>query len=396
VNTKLKIISEFIEWMPQGQLNVAIKAKVFSIITLLLLVSCGQSETTIETVDITSEQNTNLSLEENLDNYFGQNLSQSSAGISLIIAKGRNKVYEKSIGLADSTNSIPVTSDTPFRLASVSKPFTAIAIAQLVERGLLNYNDSITSVLTHLDPSWQPIKISHLLTHQSGIPNFFTNRFMQSIGWDWLNNLDNRKVLNYFSENPSLDFPPGTQIQYSNTNFTLLADIIEELTGVPFAYYMQENLFNPLSLAHSYVIDKQSEPLNGQALNYGNTHLMYETNLYINGSSGQVSSTNDLWLLLVSLLESTILSQESFREMYKMHVQTGGNEGQGYGWVVGKPKSNDSTYLFHNGSNDSFKSFVALVPSTGLMLVLLSNGGDNIEIHMQRIIEIVKHEYQLN
>ncbi|GLX78315.1 serine hydrolase [Thalassotalea insulae] len=381
--------------------DVLLNRKTFftNLLLVLFLAACGNSSNSSSQHNVVidpKEVVDTLPLSEQVDQYLADNFSASDAGIAVLVAEGENKIYQGQAGLANKAENLTVDQDTPFRLASVSKPFTAIAVFILIEQGKLTLSDSILTYLPELDPSWKQVTIASLLSHQSGIPNFFTDEFISALGWDWLEGLDNQRVLEYFINHPELEFSPNSQAQYSNTNFSLLATIIERVSGKSFSHFMTEQLFSPLALANSYVIDQGTEHLVNEALNYGESYLMYGTELYINGASGQVSSANDLWRLLNALIAQQIISEYSLDLMLSIQSTFSDGSHYGFGWGVDEMTQSNQLYVFHDGSNDGFKSQIALVKDSGLMVIILSNAGDSAEDKVAGILALIVNHYQLD
>ncbi len=206
----------------------------------ILLSACGEEHNFVAPGD-------QATLTETLDKYLDTNLDDNSPGMAILVIKDGEVTYKNAKGMANKHTGLFITSDTGFRLASVSKTFTAIAIMQLYEQQLLTVEESIITFLPELPSSWQGITIHHLLSHQSGIPDYLNDLGIDS----WPDGVTNKDVLEYFSANDSLEFVPGTKGEYSNTGYLLLAEIVSRVTGVRFAVYMENNLFHPLGMKDS-------------------------------------------------------------------------------------------------------------------------------------------------
>jgi CubicO group peptidase (beta-lactamase class C family) len=210
-----------------------------------------------------------------IDKLIDLNTRTTQGGIVVILKKQGAIVYKRSVGMADVTNNIPMTTNTIFQLASVAKPFTATALMQLVERKLLTLDDSILKFIPELSPAWYSIKISDLLTHQSGIPDYLDSSIVNG-NPNWLNGLTNGGLIDYYSNNSTLDFQPKSQVKYSNTNYVLIAEIISRATSVPFYQYMQDNIFSPAGMNASFIVDDPTHSSDVVALNYGKSQNPYK------------------------------------------------------------------------------------------------------------------------
>ena len=329
-------------------------------------------------------------LTETLDRYLATNLDDNSPGMAILVIKDGEVTYKNAKGMANKHTGLFITSDTGFRLASVSKTFTAIAIMQLYEQQLLTVEDSITTFLPELPSSWQGITIHHLLSHQSGIPDYFND--FNGVGNNiWPDGVTNQDVLEYFSSNDRLEFEPGTKGEYSNTGYLLLAEIVSRVSGVRFADYMEKNIFQPLGMKDSYIADEYSVHRPNDALNYAEFDTYYGLNFYTHGTQAQVSSLKDMQLFINALLQGEIVTEETFNLMIQSHTvglfQRTTN--YGYGFVINPNNTND---FGHGGGFDGFVTYMALRNDTNWQLVILSNDGAQSGNHGY-LIDLVEQFY---
>ena len=166
---------------------------------------------------------------------------------AVVIARDGKPVFAQAYGYADREKKIPNTVDTPFLLASMTKPFTGLAIGQLVEQGKLSYDDSLSKFLPSFPDaeSAKKIKIKHLLSHTSGLGNPVGTKLGESVGSGALDRQTSVKAIVDTFEKKRPEFEPGTKWSYSNTGFVLLGRIIEIVTGEDYYDYMQKNVFGP-------------------------------------------------------------------------------------------------------------------------------------------------------
>ncbi len=331
----------------------------------ILLSACGEHNF-IET-------GVQATLTETLDRYLDTNLDDNSPGMAILVIKDGEVTYIGTKGMANKHTSLSITSDTGFRLGSLSKTFTAIAIMQLYEQQLLTVEDSIITFLPELPSSWQGITIHHLLSHQSGIPDYFND--FNGVGNNiWPDGVTNQDVLAYFSSNDRLEFEPGTKGEYSNTGYLLLAEIVSRVKGVRFADYMENNLFHPLAMKDSYIADEYSVHRPNDALNYAEFDTYYGLNFYTHGGQAQVSSLKDMQLFINALLQNEIVTKETFNLMTQNHTVGlfEGTTNYGYGFVINPKNTND---FGHGGGFDGFITYMALRNDANWQMVILSNGG---------------------
>ena len=184
-----------------------------------------------------------------LNSFFEKNLFRSFNG-GIIVAKDDTIVYEKYQGRVDLRKQDPVTEHTPVHIASASKPMTGMAVLELVQENKLALNDPVSKYLPGLP--YEGITIKMLLDHRSGLPNYLY--FMSKADWDKSKYVTNEDVYEQLKLlQPKQSFPTNTHFSYSNTNFALLALIIEKITGKPFPQYMKEKFFDPLGMKDTYI-----------------------------------------------------------------------------------------------------------------------------------------------
>jgi D-alanyl-D-alanine carboxypeptidase len=363
---------------------------IFFVSTLLFLSACGSKDDPYDcnSVICTEVQQT---LKQTIDTYINANQSDLDAGLGVLVNHNGIAVYKSSKGMANALTNTVLIDDTGYRLASISKTFTALAIMQKIELGALSLDDSILLYIPELSESWSDISIHHLLSHQSGIPDY------QNDWWDtnWLDGLTNQGLIDYFVEHPSLEFDSGEDTQYSNSGFTLLAEIVSRLSGISFANYMQTNIFTPVGMLDSYILNELNELKEKDAINYATEETIYGLSLYTNGSMGQVSSLNDFERFFSALLAGDIVRLETLTLMIQRQSTTSNGQHFGYGIDLGYDNNNifSGNIYGHTGKWDSFTSLFAVAPDIDTQLVILTNGGDATNTHRNNIIELVKEFY---
>ncbi len=192
-----------------------------------------------------------------LDQLFQRLYQENQFNGTVAILHEGHLIYHQAFGWANFEERDTLTLDTPFRLASVSKQFTAMAIMMLREEGKLHYDDLITQYLPTLP--YTQVKIRHLLHHNSGIPDYF------GIGWSILKNFPKGKLINnedlieYFSKKkPPLQFKPEHKASYSNTGYAFLASIVEKVSGQSFPQFLHERIFSPLDMKNTFIYNSQN------------------------------------------------------------------------------------------------------------------------------------------
>jgi CubicO group peptidase (beta-lactamase class C family) len=313
--------------------------------------------------------------------------ARTKAGFSgaVLVARGGEPVYEGAFGFSHLDSQAPNTLDTPFRVASLSKQFTAAAIFRLAAQGKLNIDDPVHQYLPEFaDAPYRDITIHHLLTHTSGLP-----RTPQSISgkfrWNSMSQ-EATPVDDYVRlavETP-LEFEPGADYQYSNFGYRVLAALIARVTSREFADYMDEEIFQPLGMNDSGVArvtrptseDRVAEGLKRQRPFFG--VLGGEPRLVHGedgrnfgagyGSGGIYASANDLLRWDRALAGDDFLSADQkarlFRPVYHDYA---------CGWIVKESGIDGRLYQMHSGANEGYFSQMMRIPEDDLAIIALGN-----------------------
>jgi len=224
------------------------------------------------------------SLKETLESYLDTNQNNDDEpGISIVVRKDGDVVYRGNRGAANKLTETTITNDTGFVLASVSKPFTAVAILQLYEQGLLTLDDKLITYIPELSNTWEDITIHHLLSHQSGIPDLLNGDLLSPQEKD---GLTNQGVIDFLANNANLEFPPGAKGEYSNTGFMLLAEIVARVAGISFGKYMETYIFSPAGMVNSYITDEKAAIRESDAINFADRDTYFGNKVYVSGAGG--------------------------------------------------------------------------------------------------------------
>jgi CubicO group peptidase (beta-lactamase class C family) len=340
------------------------KTVVLAMLYALWLSACGSSQE----IDFV-EPGIKSTLAETLNVYLDANIQDTSPGVAILVVKDGEVDYVGTKGMANKHTALSIHSDTGFRLGSISKTLTALAVMQLYERGRLTLGDSILQFLPELPSSWQEITIHHLLCHQSGIPDFTNDLGIES----WPDGVTNQDIVDYFATHDDLEFAPGANGEYSNTGYVLLAEVVSRLSGVRFADYMQDHFLHPLGMHQSYVADEYSISMFNEALNFAEFSTLFSRKFYVTGASGVVSSLDDMTLFMDALLNEEIVNAETLDLMQQQHTPNlflGSH--YGYGLMV---DTTGADAFAHRGRNDGFVTWMLVNRENRLRLVILGNGG---------------------
>lgn len=303
----------------------------------------------------------------------------------VLIAKNGETVFEGAFGFADLPNEVPNTIHTKFATASAGKVFVAVGILQLVEKGLLRLETKLEDVLKiDLEAIDGQITIEELLTHTSGIPDYFDESVMQEYEELWVDFPNykirsNKDLLPLFIHKPML-YPHGSRFQYNNTGFVVLALVLEAMTGMAFDEYLQQNLFDACGMTSTgyYELDRLPAKCATNYI-YDQERGGYRTNVFSvdakgTGAGGAFTTVNDIKAFWAHLLAGRLLSPAMTQNMLANH--SGAAEGYGYGvWL----KKQGERYHPYIQGCDPGVSFVSCCnQATGHVIVLVSNYGDDV------------------
>ena len=292
---------------------------------------------------------------------------------SILMARDGQAIISKSYGMANVELDVPNTPNTVFRLASITKQFTATAIMMLQERGKLNVNDPFCKYLTDCPAAWQPITIRHLLTMTSGIPGATVIEIGPLRGLP----VPHDQWLEATKKKP-LDFTPGEKFKYGNTGYTLLGFIIERVSGKSYGEFLQENIFTPLGMKQTGYEDPR-RIIKNRATGYRQlpgdpiTNVPYAEIFALYAAGGIYSTTEDLLLWDKALYTDQLLSRKSIDEMFTPFKEMLPGKGYAYGWWTSKKF--DRQEIAHGGNLAGFITYMARFPSERVTVIVLSNNG---------------------
>ncbi len=284
----------------------------------------------------------------------------------VLVAKGDHIVLKAAYGYADLEWSIPNTVDTKFRIGSLTKQFTAAAILLLQERGKLNVNEPIKTYLPDVPDAWRKVTVDNLLTHTSGIPNFTGAPGFNA--YERQNHTPQESIA--LVQDKPLDFEPGTKFYYSNTNYVLLGEIIEHVSGMPYASFLRQNIFIPAGMTETGV-DVDSAILPERAQGYDSTPDGFRhadaISMTVPFSAGFLYSTvGDLLKWERALFAGKVISAASLRSMTTPKLGD-------YGMGLFIRTADGHPLITHDGTIQGFESSLNYYPEQQLTIVVLGN-----------------------
>lgn len=301
---------------------------------------------------------------------------------AVLVARGDEVLFRKVYGTASHERDEAMALDTKFRIASVSKQFTAAAILRLQDEGVLSVDDPVCRWIQPCPEAWAPVRIHHLLSHTSGIPDL-----MQRPGWGEMRTTHQTpEQLTAASAEYRLSFEPGTKIRYSNAGYNLAGAIITAATGQGYHGWLRAEFFEPLGMDDTGFDDGAVETAMGYAWLAGGRTPQPESNASIVYAAGGLYSTaDDLLAWNRALHGGRLLSAESYRRMTTPHNPPGDEgppgrppRGWGYGLFMADLGARMEPgflagQIYHTGSWAGFRALVTYHPAQDVTVVALSN-----------------------
>jgi len=309
----------------------------------------------------------------------------------VLVAEDGKPIFSRAIGYANLDKKQVLNIRTDFELASVSKQFTALAIMQLKEKGKLAYDDSLKQYFPALP--YKGITLRHLLTHTSGLPEFLSYGKAEL---DITRINYNKDILAALPKSGDTTlFKPGTKFGYNNTNYLLLALIVEKVSGMPFAKYMTQYVFNPAGMLRTRVYPRRAgkEPIDNYALSYiwdaslnkfiePDSSITNARAFYLDGIAGPYgisSNVEDLLKWDQALYTNKLVKASTLQEAFTPGKQNDGSDlnavmDYGFGWIV--LPVNDSAIgarVYHTGGYPGYQSVIIRYIDKRKTAILLTN-----------------------
>jgi len=298
-----------------------------------------------------------------------------------LVADSGGVLYQAAFGLANREEKVPLNTQSLFYLASVSKQFTATAILLLLQQGKIRLDDLIIRYIPELPSFYERITFRHLLTHTSGIPDYYEFAELN----DGFTNNDVLKVLLNIDH---LEFQPGSRYQYSNSGYVLLSILVDRISSVTFANYLREHALEPAGLEHTVVYDEQAESLSNRAIGYGQDSTITDYRFRTTGGGGIFSNVEDLYKWHKALTSYFILPPDFQEQAYQPSVLNNDSTlYYGFGWNIDPA---NPRHVSHGGDLEGFRTFFDRYLDQDIVIILLSNNSsEKLEEMADRIYNIM-------
>jgi CubicO group peptidase (beta-lactamase class C family) len=331
-------------------------------------------------------------LDSRINRLFTRTITTDSPGAVVAVLHQDSVVHTASFGIGDIRSQEHITPTTNFRLASVTKQFTAMAAMILVERGQVGLDEPITAFFPEFPEYGGKITVHHLLTHSSGLKDY-----ENLIPPETLIPLKDRDVLALLVQEQEGDFPPGSRYSYSNSGYALLALIVEQASGQTFADFLHGNIFTPLDMNATVAFEKGISTIPERAFGHavtdsGFTSTDQSITSSVLGDGGIYSSVIDLAKWDRALHANQLVSDSTMETIFHPHVDTENGTNYGYGWFIGEWSGRK--LVWHHGSTVGFRTAILRIPDIQLTVIVLANRNDiDVGKYARKVLRWAFREY---
>ena len=315
------------------------------------------------------------SAEQRIDSMFGSLNRTPSTGIAISVVRDGKMVFARGYGLASLEHNVPITPTTVFDLASLSKQFTGMAVAMLVDERRISLSDDIRKYIPELSDVGHTITIDHLVHHTSGLRDWPGS--LGLAGWRFDDVISFDQILDFAYNQRSLNFQPGAEYMYSNTGYNLLAEMVSRVSGKPFPTVIEERILRPLGMTQTVVLDDHTRVIPNRAYGYtfSPSGYRYVPNaLTALGSSSMFSTATDLAKWMINFETAAVGGPKVMALMRTQgKLNDGSNNAYAFGLSHGQYKGLPT--ISHSGGWASFSTFVMHFPEQHVAIAVLSNNG---------------------
>ena len=281
--------------------------------------------------------------------------NDATPGIAVMVIKDQEILLQKGYGLSNLQTRTPIKPHSNFNLASLSKAFTAAAIAMLEENSLLNTSDSIKTYFEHASADYAAIRIKDLIYHTSGLPNFAKRH------WKNKEMITNQQIINYLDSN-ELNFFPGEQFEYNDVGYILLASLIEAITSTSYEEFLLKHIFTPCNMKHTLLFQPDKpKKIKAQVTGYREWPFFDIFNEYpgdhVYGDGSIYSSLTDLYHWVMAIENNLLFSPQMKQKIFESGINNKEKPIQyGYGWFIDTINGLDQYY--HQGEWIGFRNLI--------------------------------------
>ncbi|WP_190808665.1 serine hydrolase [Flagellimonas sp. S3867] len=334
---------------------------------ILLLVLLAFTKTFAQTISVSENV---VKTDSILESY----CNSQEPGMSIGIVHNGKIIYQNSIGVANLSNKYAATDSTAFNIASVSKQFTALLALKAEEEGKLSLQDDITLYLPELESLPHKITIEQLANHTHGLPNY--SDLIEMIGFGLTTPISNEQAVKTMLSTEQVNFEAGTQYQYGNSGFMLLAEILKRIYQKPFPLVIKEKIFEPLNMTQTSVIDNPNTIVSNKAIAYAkneSTYIEHPNRQMECGSSNIHTTLTDLIKWVINFQNPKVGTQNQINRLITKTVSLSKKSDLSYGLGLFTETYNGLKTVFHGGGTGGYRAYILHVPVHNFSIVTLGN-----------------------
>lgn len=344
----------------------------FALLVLLCVISLGAAS-----APTPGQPAAPASVTAEVDRIFEKWNRPNSPGCALSVIQNDRILYKHGYGMADLDHDVPITPATVFHVASVSKQFTAAAVALLSQQGKLSLDDDVRKYIPEVPDLGARITIRHLIHHTSGLRDQWES--LELAGWRYsLDLITDDDVLEMVSRQKALNFRPGEKYMYCNTGYTLLAMIVKRISGQSFREFTHTHFFQPLGMKNTHFRDDHAEIVKNQAYGYnaakGDTFRLSITNFDTVGATSLLTTVEDLALWDQNFYDKRIGGSKLIEQLHgRGRLNNGEQLDYAFGLILGKYRG--LPIIEHSGGDAGYRAHLIRFPEQRFSVACLCNAG---------------------
>ena len=312
-----------------------------------------------------------------IDGFFKQWDNATTPGCTIGIVMNDQLVYAKGFGLANLEYGIPNTPQTIFHMASISKQFTAYSIILLAQQGKLSLDDDIHKYLPWFPDLKEKITIRNLLNHTSGIRDQW--QLLAIAGTRLDDVITQEQIIKILSKQQALNFKPGTQFSYSNSGFTMLAEIIKKVSGMPLRKFTDSAIFKPLGMASTHFHDDYTEIEKNRAYSYDRIDSAHFSNSILSysnvGATSLFTNIPDMSKWIMNFYDPKVGNETTIGHLTK-NARLSSGEKLSYAQGIVTNTYKGWKQFSHGGADAGYRTYVSVFPDLKMGFMVFSNLGD--------------------